>query len=310
MPTTAYYPLQDTLYRTTALTDDTGAIVEVYDYDAYGNTLIFTAAGTGGNWWADDATQSAIPTLNKLFCGYHYDPETAIYFVNARYYDQILGRFISRDPILSIDQNFYIMIRPTIQTDPFGKTPWHLIGVGLLVIGIYVLSKVFSKAVKDLRKKAMEGSRTEELPDEIQSWPSEIDESTDKALDRLGGQSIPTIPGDKTFDRFNEGLHHKSQGDLMREERERKKQLDKERAEKGFHSSNNSGNKNINRSCLEYRVTVTGPLTYDIDILDLTERSCIRHSLWWWNKEKYYIPNGATKIPHFQSYAWENCKST
>ena len=40
-----YYPLQDLLYRTTATTDATAAIVEAYDTDAYGNTLIYTGPG-------------------------------------------------------------------------------------------------------------------------------------------------------------------------------------------------------------------------------------------------------------------------
>jgi hypothetical protein len=52
------------LYRTTALVDSSGSIVEAYDYDAYGNTLIFTAEGTGPSWWADDATGGDNPTLN------------------------------------------------------------------------------------------------------------------------------------------------------------------------------------------------------------------------------------------------------
>jgi len=38
-----YYPLQDLLYRTAALTNSSGTIVETYDTDAYGRTLIFNA---------------------------------------------------------------------------------------------------------------------------------------------------------------------------------------------------------------------------------------------------------------------------
>ena len=39
------YLLSDLLYRAVALVDDTGTIIEAYDTDAYGNTLIFNAAG-------------------------------------------------------------------------------------------------------------------------------------------------------------------------------------------------------------------------------------------------------------------------
>jgi hypothetical protein len=74
-----YYPLQDLLYRTTATTKSDGSFVEAYDFDASGNTLIFSAAGTGGNWWADDATTTLQPMCECLFTGRQYDPESEIY---------------------------------------------------------------------------------------------------------------------------------------------------------------------------------------------------------------------------------------
>jgi RHS repeat-associated protein len=98
MPTDTY-PLQDLLYRTTALTDDGGDIVEAYDTDAYGNTLIFNAAGTGGDWWTDDAQQTDEPTCEFIFTGRRYDVETELYFYRRRYYKPASGSFISRDPI-------------------------------------------------------------------------------------------------------------------------------------------------------------------------------------------------------------------
>lgn len=55
LPAGNYYPLQDLLYRNTAMTDSAGTIVETYGTDAYGNTLIFKSAGTNDSWWADDA---------------------------------------------------------------------------------------------------------------------------------------------------------------------------------------------------------------------------------------------------------------
>ncbi len=61
-----YYPLQDLLYRTTAtvtITDESAAIQEAYDFDAYGRTLIFNVAGTDDNWWADNARQVSNSSL-------------------------------------------------------------------------------------------------------------------------------------------------------------------------------------------------------------------------------------------------------
>jgi hypothetical protein len=57
-----YFPLQDMLYRTIALTDSSGNITEAYDYDAYGNTLIFSAPGSGPSWFAPDATPTHSPS--------------------------------------------------------------------------------------------------------------------------------------------------------------------------------------------------------------------------------------------------------
>ena len=75
----AYYPLQDLLYRTTAtgrFTKKSAVIQEAYDFDAYGNTLIFNAAGTDDNWWADNARQVSNSLCQFLFTGQRFDAET------------------------------------------------------------------------------------------------------------------------------------------------------------------------------------------------------------------------------------------
>ncbi len=92
-----YYPLQDVLYRTTALTDDSGDIIEVYDTDAYGNTLIFNSPGTSGNWWADDTIQTDEPDCDFIFTSRQYDPETGAHLYRTRFYVASIGRFVSRD---------------------------------------------------------------------------------------------------------------------------------------------------------------------------------------------------------------------
>jgi RHS repeat-associated protein len=127
LPAGDYYPLSDLLYRTTALTDSGGALVESYDTDAYGKTRIFTAPGAGNNWWADDAGQSDVSTCAFIFTGRRYDAETKTYFYRARYYDSQLGRFIGRDPSGYEDGwNLYqyVLSRPLKWTDPTGKASW------------------------------------------------------------------------------------------------------------------------------------------------------------------------------------------
>ena len=94
----SYYLLQDLLYRAVALTNSGGYVVEAYDTDAYGNTLIFTAPGANGIWFTDDDVQSSYGANEIIYCGYRFDPETQVYYVRNRTYNPLLGRWVQRDP--------------------------------------------------------------------------------------------------------------------------------------------------------------------------------------------------------------------
>jgi RHS repeat-associated protein len=132
LPAGSYYPLQDLLYRTIALTASDGTVVEAYDYDAYGNTLMFRAAGGVGHddWWADDCAATLQPACEYLFTGRQYDPETEIYWYRWRYYNPRLGRFAGRDHSDSTGaSNFYLYVgsAPTANVDPSGWTQINLL---------------------------------------------------------------------------------------------------------------------------------------------------------------------------------------
>ncbi len=123
LPAGAYYLLQDLLYRAVALTNATGGIVEAYDTDAYGNTLIFTGPGTDGVWFTDDDVQSSYGANDIIYCGYRFDPETELYYVRARTYNPTLGRWIQRDPIGyagGVNLYEYVGGQPAVAMDPRG----------------------------------------------------------------------------------------------------------------------------------------------------------------------------------------------
>lgn len=88
------------------LTNDSGAVVHTYQYDAWGN--IEVGASEPG----------------YAFTGREWDPETGLYYYRARYYDPKTGRFISEDPIgfAGGDTNLYAYVRsnPGTGTDPHG----------------------------------------------------------------------------------------------------------------------------------------------------------------------------------------------
>src|SRR5690554_2783803 len=75
----------DHLGSVRAVTDEAGTVVWSADYLAFGT--MFGEAGDGAfEQW-------------KGFTGKEFDPETGLYYFNARWYDSELGRFISEDPV-------------------------------------------------------------------------------------------------------------------------------------------------------------------------------------------------------------------
>ena len=116
------YPLQDLLYRTTALTDSSGVVREAYDTDAYGNTLIFRKSGAppAAIAFGDSDTQVNNPTCPFLFTGQRWDAETSTYYYKFRQYIPGLGRFSTKDPVEHFPYYTYAESSPTLFTDPLG----------------------------------------------------------------------------------------------------------------------------------------------------------------------------------------------
>ena len=105
-----YYHLDGTGH-VRAITDSTGAVVERYDYDAFG-ALRNTPTGLAND---------------RRFTGEQHDAETAYTFLRARYYDPTLGRFISKDPLSgskknpqTLNQYIYTTNNPVHKVDPSG----------------------------------------------------------------------------------------------------------------------------------------------------------------------------------------------
>jgi RHS repeat-associated protein len=138
VPAGTYYLLQDLLYRAVALTNSSGNIVEAYDTDAYGQTIIYTGPGADGVWFTDDDVGSGFTygANDMIFCGYRYDPETRLYFVRNRIFltdaDGIsVGRWMQRDPIGyagGVNLYEYVGGRAAVEVDPMGEKYWTAYG--------------------------------------------------------------------------------------------------------------------------------------------------------------------------------------
>jgi RHS repeat-associated protein len=94
-----------------AVTDETGALAATYEYDAWGNIT----AETGD---IDNPFR---------YAGYVYDEETKLYYLNARYYDPLTGRFLTEDTYLgertdplSLNLYAYVLGNPLRYFDPTG----------------------------------------------------------------------------------------------------------------------------------------------------------------------------------------------
>ena len=95
-----------------AITDAAGAVVERYDYDAFG-TLRNTPPGGITN--------------DRRFSGEQWDAESGYTFLRARYYDQALGRFVSKDRFSgskrlpqTLNRYAYAVNNPVGLSDPSG----------------------------------------------------------------------------------------------------------------------------------------------------------------------------------------------
>ena len=106
-----------------------------YNYDAWGNHAVLNGDGTD--------SESGIGILNPFrYRGYYYDTETELYYLQTRYYDPEVGRFISRDSIEYADPetinglNLYAYCgnNPVMYFDRFGNFPWLILALVAVVM--------------------------------------------------------------------------------------------------------------------------------------------------------------------------------
>nr|KKS45522.1 MAG: YD repeat protein [Candidatus Giovannonibacteria bacterium GW2011_GWF2_42_19] len=121
-----YYVATDHLTGSNVVTTSTGTQEELMDYYPFGAIRLDEKAGTFSE--------------QRKFAGQEYDVDTGLSYMNARYYDGLVGRFISQDPleivgfqttdankfvqVISNPQNWntysYALNNPLINVDPSG----------------------------------------------------------------------------------------------------------------------------------------------------------------------------------------------
>ncbi len=96
-----YYFLLDDQHSTVALTNETGDIVEGYEYTPYGEVVVYAPGPDDRMDWNQNDTISSKSFIGNevLFQGRRLSDETGLYYFRTRYYDPDMGRFISSDTI-------------------------------------------------------------------------------------------------------------------------------------------------------------------------------------------------------------------
>ena len=88
---TAYWYVKNLQGDIIGILDSDGTEVVNYVYDAWGQVSL---GGTPWNW-------VALGELNPFrYRGYYYDTESGLYYLNSRYYDPEISRFLNADAIL------------------------------------------------------------------------------------------------------------------------------------------------------------------------------------------------------------------
>ena len=159
---TVYYYITNLQGDVMFLVDGKGNQVAAYTYDPYGKVL--TSSGT-------------MAEINPLrYRGYYQDSETGFYYLQSRYYDPTICRFINADSYASTGQGLigynafaYCLNKPTQNVDDNGE--WGistLIKAGIGAVVNAVCTAVTGGSAQDVAKSfvvgAIEGALSDGIP--------------------------------------------------------------------------------------------------------------------------------------------------
>ena len=126
-----------------AVYNEDGTKVCTYTYDAWGNVTLT---------WVNSLATNLYAVYNPFkYRGYYHDTETGFYYLQSRYYDPIVGRFINADGqinngILGLNAFNYCSNNPVMRIDSNGQGWWIPVcaAVGCIIGGA---SKIVSNLI-------------------------------------------------------------------------------------------------------------------------------------------------------------------
>ena len=148
------------------IVDTSGQYVAKYSYDAWGKPV----AITDGSGTDVSANAGHIANINPIrYRGYYFDKETGLYFLQSRYYDPVVGRFINadgnsnNDGALGTNMFAYCINNPINMVDYYGREPITLTCLGLYFLGSLIIGAL-TYVVADYAVKSIDGTSARELP--------------------------------------------------------------------------------------------------------------------------------------------------
>ncbi len=156
----AHYYQADGVDSITSVSNPSGTNIATYSYDSFGKALSLSEG------------------LDNPFdyTGRELDQGTGLYYYRARYYDPVLGRFVSEDPIGfggGVNKYDYVMNMPITWVDPKG--------LAMTAAQCAELLEDIERRTEILRQKL---AKYDPIKDGLGGWPY-----------RAGGKTGITIPG-------------------------------------------------------------------------------------------------------------------
>jgi len=135
-----YFYIRNQQGDITHIVNSSGTTVVKYKYDAYGNIT---------DEYVRPGYQHIFDYNSYTYRGYRYDSSINLYYLNSRYYNPEVGRFINADGLLGSQGNIlghnmyaYAYNNPIKYVDPSGKISFIIIPViSLFILATYVLIK-------------------------------------------------------------------------------------------------------------------------------------------------------------------------
>ena len=185
---TQYFYITNQMGDVIGITDSTGTLIAQYEYDEWGNVL--------------STSENDIANTNPIrYRGYYQDAETGYYYLQSRYYDASIYRFINADvpEIAKMSKDIpvgtnlfaYCSNNPVNNSDPSGKGALQTI-LNVLGKSIDILIKIVDYivhscnfSIKKLENKAKMYTKARNQKNALKEVVKES-ESLSKKLGRVG----------------------------------------------------------------------------------------------------------------------------